>query len=94
MNNNWIWRIREVEHGFMLEKGMFHEGGILGPTSIGFTMPGFIQYEFSCYNTESEAMKELKRKNPSNKLKTFMLVDVKLPQISGKCFKFTECESV
>ena len=34
------WRIRESSHGgFVAERGMKHEGGVLAPSDIGCTMP-------------------------------------------------------
>lgn len=46
------WRIRESSHGgFVAERGMKHEGGVLAPSGIGCTMPVFIVYESSHFDT-------------------------------------------
>lgn len=50
------WRIRPCSHGgFVAEYGSKHNGGILSPSGIGFTMPGFIVYRSVHFNTKKQA---------------------------------------
>ena len=57
------WRIRESSHGgFVAERGMEHEGGVLAPSGIGCTMPAFIAYESSHFDTRRQAEAYIKRR--------------------------------
>ena len=57
------WRIRESSHGgFVAERGMKHEGGVSAPSGIGCTMPAFIVYESSHFDTRCQAEAYIKRR--------------------------------
>ncbi len=57
------WRIRESGHGgFVAERGIKHEGGVLSPSGIGFTLPAFIVYESARFDTKKEAERFIRRK--------------------------------
>lgn len=49
------WRIREASRGFYAELGEQHEGGEHIGGMNGATMPAFIVYESSRFDTKKEA---------------------------------------
>lgn len=50
------WRIRESAYGGVVaEKGIPHDGGVLAPNGIGYTMPAFIVYESRRFDTVEQA---------------------------------------
>ena len=56
------WRIRESSHGgFVAEYGAEHRGGVPGPSGIGYTMPAFIVYRSSRFDTRREAEHYIKK---------------------------------
>ena len=55
------WRIRKSGNDFVAERGMAHGGGVLGPRGIGYTMPAFIVYESTRFDTEAQARQYIKR---------------------------------
>ena len=60
------WRIRESSHGgFVAERGVKHEGGVLAPSGIGYTMPVFIVYESSHFDTRRQAEAYIRRRTKS-----------------------------
>lgn len=58
------WRIRESSHGgCVAEYGIKHEGGA-SVGLVGYTMPAFIVYWMSCFDTRRQAEAYI-RKNPN-----------------------------
>lgn len=56
-------RIRESSHGgYVVEKGVQHEGGVEVGYKPGCTMKAFIVYESAHYDTLEEAKKAANRK--------------------------------
>lgn len=56
-------RIRESSHGgFVAERGMKHEGGVLSPSGIGCTIPAFIVYESFHFDTRRQADAYIRRR--------------------------------
>lgn len=57
------YRIRKCGHGgFTVEKGLPHEGGARIPGIIGYTMPAFIVYESSHFDTKRQAEAYIRRR--------------------------------
>lgn len=55
-------RIRESSHGgYIVEKGIQHEGGVEVGYKPGYTMNAFIVYESAHYDTFEEAKKAASR---------------------------------
>jgi hypothetical protein len=56
------WRIRPCSHGGVVaEYGSKHEGGVLSPAGIGYTMPAFIAYRIVKFETENQAKRYIAR---------------------------------
>lgn len=62
---SWTWKIIKNEIGYQVHKGLEHEGGVLAPNGVGFTMPAFIDYEINTFDTYKKAMSYI-RKNSKN----------------------------
>lgn len=57
------WRIRKCGHGgYEAEKGLEHKGGESIPGILGFTMPAFIVYESTHFDTLKQAERYVERK--------------------------------
>lgn len=62
------WRIRESSHGgFVAEYGAEHTGGVLAHSGVGVTMPAFIVYQSSHFDTRKQAERYIKNKGGSLK---------------------------
>lgn len=58
-----VWRIRKTSHGdYVSEYGIKHAGGYEVGYKPGCTMPAFIVYESSRFDTLKEAEDYIKRK--------------------------------
>ncbi len=57
------WRIRESGHGgYVAERGIWHEGGVVAPTGIGCTLPAFIVYESAWFDRLKAAERYIARR--------------------------------
>lgn len=60
---SWTWKITKSKIGFKVEKGLESNGGEPVPDMPGwFTMPGFIVYEISTFNTHRQALSFVQQK--------------------------------
>ena len=58
----WDYVIRSCSFGgYKFAKGLFHNGGQLAPDGIGYTMPSFIEYTSSHYDTLPQAVAAAKK---------------------------------
>lgn len=59
--SNMIWKIRESSHGgFYAEKGLEHKGGVELGFCPGVTMPCFMVYESTYFDTYKQAERHIK----------------------------------
>lgn len=67
--NGAEWRVRESSHGgFFAEYGIPHAGGSLAPSGIGYTMPAFIVYRASRFDTRKQAERYIKDQSGSPRI--------------------------
>ena len=61
-----VWGNRQCSHGGLVaERGLKHEGGVLDPSGFGCTMPVFIVYESSHFDTRRQAEAYIRRRTKS-----------------------------
>lgn len=59
---HWDYIIRQSSHGgFNFARGLFHSGGEIAPSGIGYTLPAFVEYHSSHYDTLEQAKKAAKK---------------------------------